>query len=465
MIEVLAGFPAWVVLAVTCAVVATEPAVLAGVVLPSVASVVFTGFVAGLDAVPLWAAVALVGGAAASGDALAFRAGRRFAGTPQDGAPAGGGRLHRSVRRGWDRAAALYRRGGRPVLALARWVTVARTVVPRLAGASGLSWRRYLTLAVPSALLWSATLTGAGYAVGASYAQVSRYVGRGGGALLALALCAAGVVAAGHWLGRHPHLVRRTASWLGGTRPVRALHRRSRTAPRQQRAAVRVAASGLLAAALVTLALALHGLLAAALAFGGLRDGERWLLDQVAGAQDARLTAVAGAVVATLRSTYVLLLLAVLAAAVCLRDHVRGRAPDPADRLAALGLALVPLAALALAGALTDLVVPEPRDPAVRDWVLGAQIPVVTAAAVCLAGLATARLPWVARAAAVTGAWLLALVLAVSRVHLGWDTPSTALTSLLVGTAWSGLLLVAWRETAAARPGAAGPPAVLPAPA
>ena len=66
MIELLAGLPAWVVLAVTCAVVATEPAVLAGVVLPSVASVALTGFVAGLDVVPLWVAVVLVAAAASA---------------------------------------------------------------------------------------------------------------------------------------------------------------------------------------------------------------------------------------------------------------------------------------------------------------------------------------------------------------------------------------------------------------
>jgi membrane protein DedA with SNARE-associated domain len=66
MIEALAALPPWLVLLVTCAVVATEPAVLAGVVLPSVASVVLTGFVAGLDVVPLWVAVVLVA-AAASG--------------------------------------------------------------------------------------------------------------------------------------------------------------------------------------------------------------------------------------------------------------------------------------------------------------------------------------------------------------------------------------------------------------
>ncbi len=458
MIEVLAGLPPWLVLLVTCAVVATEPAVLAGVVLPSVASVVLTGFVAGLGVVPLWVAAVLVAGAASGGDALAFAAGRRRAGTAAGGAPA----RRPGLQRGWDRAADLYRRVGRPVVALARWVTVARTVVPRLAGGSGLSWSRYLVLAVPSAVVWSATLTGAGYAVGASYAEVSRYVGRGGGALVVVALAGAAVVVAGHWIGRHPDVVRATAGSLGGTRT--ALGRRHPGAP-AQRLAVRGAAAGLLAGVLVVLALALYGLLVVAFAWSGLRGGDGWLVDQLAGLRGDRLTAAAWLVVGTLRSTWVLLALGLVAVLTCRRRRGQGRAMDLSDRTSALAAALVPLLALALAGVLTGLVSPEPSDPAVRDWVLGAQVPVVTAAAVTLAGLLTAGRPWGARAAAVTGAELLALLLVVSRVYLGWDTPTTALTSLLIGTAWSGLLLVAWREAVARGPAVPAPPGAVRAPA
>ena len=460
MIEVLAALPPWLVLLVTCAVVTTEPAVLAGVVLPSVASVVLTGFVAGLDVVPLWVAVVLVAAAASGGDALAFAAGRR-----QQGTPDGHARPRRAgLQRGWDRAAAFYRRAGWPVVAAARWVTVARTVVPRLAGRSGLSWPRFLVLAVPSAVVWSAALTGAGYAVGASYAEVSRYVGRGGGALVVVALAGAAVVAAGHWIGRHPDVVRATAAWLGRTRAVRAFDRHH-TGPAGQRLAVRVAAAGLLTVVLLLLALALSGLLLVAFAWSGLRGGDGWLVEQLAGLQDERLTAGARLVVGTLRSTWVLLALAVVAAVTCRRRRQRGPVLDLTDRTSALAAALVPLVALALAGVLTGLVSPEPRDPAVRDWILGAQVPVVTAAAVTLAGLLTAGRPWVVRAAAVTGAQLLALSLVVSRVYLGWDTPTTALTALLIGTAWSGLLLVAWREAVTRGPGAPAPPAAVRAPA
>ena len=439
VIEVLAGLPPWVVLLVACAVVAAEPAALAGVVLPSVASVVLTGFVAGLGVVPLVVAVVLVAAAAAGGDALAFAAGGARGARPGP-RPRGAG-----LQQAWDRAAALYVRVGRPAVALARWVTVARTVVPRLAGTSGLSWPRYLVLAVPSAVVWSAALTGAGYAVGASYAEVSRYVGRGGGALVVVASAGAAVVAAGHRIGRHPDVVRATAGRLGGARALRVLGRHHPGGV-PQRLAVRAAAAGLLTGALLVLALALYGTLTLALAWSGLRGGDDWLAGQLAGLRGDRLTAGAWLVVGTLRSTWVLLALAVVAALTCRRQHARGRAPDLSDRTSALAVALLPLVALAPAGALTDVVSPEPSDPAVRDWVLGAQVPVVTAAAVTLAGL-------------------LALLLVVSRLYLGWDTPTSALTSLLIGTAWAGLLLVAWREAVSRGAAVPTPPEGVRAPA
>jgi undecaprenyl-diphosphatase len=112
----------------------------------------------------------------------------------------------------------------------------------------------------------------------------------------------------------------------------------------------------------------------------------------------------------------------------------------------ALATTLLPLLALALAGALVGSFAPEPRDPAVQDWVLGAQIPVVTAATALLAGLLTAGRAWPLRAAAATLAVLLALLLGAARVYLGWDTPSWALTSVLVGLAWAVLLLTAWHQ-------------------
>ncbi len=445
MVELLAGLPAWVVPLAAVVIVVAEPALLPGIVLPSVASVVLVGFVAGLDVLPLWAAVALVAVAAVVGDAAAFRAGRHRRTTTRAPGCGAGTRTGRALGRGWEQAERLYARVGRPMVALCRWITVARTLVPRLAGRSGMTWGRYLVLAVPSAVLWAATLTTAGYLVGASYAEVSRYVGRGGGALLALALATAGVVALGHWLGRHPDPARRTAAWLARSRPVRLLDRYHSGAT-SERLAVRILSVAALSAGLTALALLLHGVVTAALALGGLRGVDDWLVGQFTGLQRDGVTAVAWLVVGALRSTWVLVTLAVLTIAVSWARHTRRSSPDPADRVIALATTLLPLLALALAGALVGLFAPEPRDPVVQDWVLGAQIPVVTAATALLAGVLTVGRAWPLRAAAATLAVLLALLLGTARVYLGWETPSWALTSVLVGLAWAVLLLTAWHQ-------------------
>ena len=83
-----------------------------------------------------------------------------------------------------------------------------------------------------------------------------------------------------------------------------------------------------------------------------------------------------------------------------------------------------------------------------RDWILSTQLPVVTAAVLFVTALLTERRAWPVRAAAATAAVLVALGLAASRVQLGWDLPSTALTSMIVGVAWALLMLAAWHQVA-----------------
>jgi len=197
--DLLAGAPGWFVITVVSIVVATEPALLVGVVLPSVTSVLLLGFLSGLGAVPEQVAVPAIALAAVCGDALAFGAGRRRPPT----APAA--RPDRYLERGWRTAADVLARVGRPAVALARWVTVARTLVPRLAARSGMSWPRFLVLAVPSALLWSGVLVSVGHLAGDSYEQVSQAVGRGGTVLALVLLTAVAVRRAVTVRGRAVH--------------------------------------------------------------------------------------------------------------------------------------------------------------------------------------------------------------------------------------------------------------------
>ena len=353
MIDVLTQLPGWIAVGAVCVIVAAEPALLVGVVLPSVASMVFLGFLTGLDVVPLWAAVLAAGGAALAGDAWAFRSGRR-----STARPSAEGRLGRVVSRGCDKATDLFVRVGVMTVALARWITVARTIVPRLAGNSGLSWPRFLAIAAPSAWLWSSALIGAGNLVGASYAHVGRHVGRGGGAVLVLALAVASVVSIGHWIGRHPDVLRGVADDLARTRLGRVMEHYA-AGVHAGRRAHRLASIALLTALLTGVALVLYPVSYAAVRFGGLAASDAWLVDQLSVVAGSASSA-ASVVTSVLRSTYVLAALAVLGISLeCVRRR-RGCPRDLADRLAALGLAVFPLTSLAAVGVVVGPFEPAP---------------------------------------------------------------------------------------------------------
>ncbi len=86
----------------------------------------------------------------------------------------------------------------------ARWVAFARTLVPRLAGAAGLPYRRFLPWNVGGVVTWVGGSVLVGYLAGESYETVSAYLGRATGAVLVLAGCVLVIVLAGRWLGRNP---------------------------------------------------------------------------------------------------------------------------------------------------------------------------------------------------------------------------------------------------------------------
>jgi membrane protein DedA with SNARE-associated domain len=112
----------------------------------------------------LWAIVAVAFGAAVVGDQIGYLIGRR-----------GGSRLLVAIGRRSRRAelnVAVVRRlfadRGTSVLVMARFVSVVRTYVAVLAGASGLSWRRFTAANVAAAALWSSSLGVLSYMVARS---------------------------------------------------------------------------------------------------------------------------------------------------------------------------------------------------------------------------------------------------------------------------------------------------------
>ncbi len=443
MLEWLSGVPGWLALGLVAAVVVAEPALLAGIVLPSVGASVFLGFLSSTGAVPLEGAVVTVAAAAAAGDTLAFLAGRRSS-TAQ---PAAGGRLAHRVGRGRQRIGRWYDRAGPRAVPLARWVTGARTLVPRAAGAGGLSWPGFLARSLPSGALWAVVLVGAGHVVGASYEQVTAALGRGSGAVVLLALMAVGIVATGRWAGRHADAVHRAAQAVRDALPASVARWLALPIVRRPGAlALRWAC--LVVAALVLGVLAgilFHGI-AAVVRFSGLAALDGWLTDASAALGTPAVQRVASTVAAALQPAYVVWVLLLVAAARWV-FHARtaaGRSRVPTTVVAVLvvlGLAQVVAHALVTAPALAAAA---PRMDAPELFPL--QLFVLTAAALTAAGLLTAGRPLPLRSAAVTVAALVALGTAAARVQIGWDRPSSAFVGLLVG-ALSALLLLSLRAS------------------
>ena len=202
MIAHLAGLPAAGVLAVAALVLALESGVLVGLFLPGSSLLLALGFLAGNGVVSAWA-VALVGGAASAlGCQFGFWRARRHRLLD----PESGGDLldppNRVERRLIDRAgrdrvrrvlAALDRRAG-PAVAVCQFLSVVRTLMPRLAGRAGVSRRRFASANAPMAFAWAALVSTLGLLAGEAYERVEAAVGLAGPPVLVAAAVVAWVV-------------------------------------------------------------------------------------------------------------------------------------------------------------------------------------------------------------------------------------------------------------------------------
>lgn len=185
--EWVLGLPPYLMCLVPGLVVFSEPALVPGVVLPSVGSMMLLGFLAHTGAVPLWAALATGVAAAVAGDSAAYLIGRRWS-RRRD-------RLRRATGPGrWDRAERLTLRYGGLAVIAARFLTGLRTFVPRIGAMSGMSYRRFLAHSGPAGLVWGTTFVLAGYLAGAEYPKVASAVGTAG--LVAIGAIAVAAVAA-----------------------------------------------------------------------------------------------------------------------------------------------------------------------------------------------------------------------------------------------------------------------------
>jgi len=188
ILALLLSQPAWVVYAVVGVVILLEGAVPAGVVLPGEATALVGGATVALGRSELVPMVLVVVAAATLGDGIGFRVGT------MTGTRLLRSRVLRSRRGQVERLQAGLTHRGSAAFVAARWTPFVRSVVPALAGASGMPYRRYAPWHALGALTWGTTSVLLGVSAGRSYTEVQGWLGGGGAAVLLALVVAAGLV-------------------------------------------------------------------------------------------------------------------------------------------------------------------------------------------------------------------------------------------------------------------------------
>ncbi len=193
VIDTLLGVPPALALLIIAALVFGEAALFFGFVIPGETAVVYGGVLAAAGKVSVLLVLLVVVLAAIVGDSVGFEVGRKL-----------GPRLNRApvLRNHVDRLEAaqayLRRRGGRAVV-MGRFTAFLRAVMPALAGASRMEYRRFLAFNAAGGVLWGGACVLLGYFAAHSIDQVTHYLGLTSAAIVVV--IALGLVWAG--LARH----------------------------------------------------------------------------------------------------------------------------------------------------------------------------------------------------------------------------------------------------------------------
>ncbi|MFO8142595.1 MAG: bifunctional DedA family/phosphatase PAP2 family protein [Marinobacter sp.] len=156
--------PGWLILALF-ATAMTESLAIAGLIVPGVAMLFAFAVLAGKSGVPLSEALLWAGLGAVVGDIISFAIGRFFKGRLHSVWPFS--RYPRLISRG---EALFNTHGGKSVIA-GRFIGPIRPIIPLIAGALYMSWGRFLTFNLISAVGWAVVYVVPGYAVGSALAS------------------------------------------------------------------------------------------------------------------------------------------------------------------------------------------------------------------------------------------------------------------------------------------------------
>jgi len=166
---------------------ALESAAFLGLIVPGEGLVLAAGFFAAIGVLDLGILVPVVAAGAAIGDSIGYELGRRLG---RDWL-ARRGRWAGLRRRHLERVDRFFARHGGKAVFFGRFVGLVRALAPFLAGASRMPYPTFLRYNVLGAVLWAAATVLLGYAAGASWQVVDRWLGRATGVILGVAAAAA----------------------------------------------------------------------------------------------------------------------------------------------------------------------------------------------------------------------------------------------------------------------------------
>jgi membrane-associated protein len=193
LVKELAAVPAWVLLAMVFLLPALEASTLLGLVVPGETVVLLGGVFAHQGRVPLSAVMAAAVLGAVTGDNIGYVLGERlgpalFSGASDRVAP------HLA------KAAAFVQRFGGAAVLLGRWAAFLRALVPSVAGASGLPYRRFIVSNLAGGAIWGVAVATVGFVAAASWARAEHALGLTGMLIAVLLLVVA--VLSGRYLSR-----------------------------------------------------------------------------------------------------------------------------------------------------------------------------------------------------------------------------------------------------------------------
>ncbi len=179
--DTLVSVPVWLLLTLVFLFPALEASVFLGLVVPGETMVVLGGVAAQGGRVPLVAVIAAAIVGAVVGDQVGFHVGRRYG-------PRLVGRMPADTRRGQHLGSAMsfVRRRGPIAVTFGRWTASLRSLVPGIAGMSGMGQRSFTAANLVGGVVWASAVAGGGYLAGKSYRALESNLGLAANIMLGL---------------------------------------------------------------------------------------------------------------------------------------------------------------------------------------------------------------------------------------------------------------------------------------